>query len=545
MRRSLGWPAATTLVLLLALTGFSTWLVKGTVDHQENRLLHERANEVALVLKEAVESLSSQLHTVGGVLRATDGDPKAFARSSAALVSASDGHDSIALLRRTPEGYRAALVSGRAFRRRQLVTGPVAETLAVASATKRMVSTPVMGAGRNRTLGFAVGPPASPEGTVLYLQLTLGALGPPTAVGTSPFNELHVVLYDAQRPDPSSAVVATTDDLPLRGEVTAVPVDAGASAWTLQVSPAHPLVGGTTAQAPWIVLGAGVVMACLITLIVESETRRRRNALTLYRNERQLAEGLQRSLLPELPDLATLDVAARYLPGSADQQIGGDWYDVFQLDGDRIGFAVGDVLGHDIEAAALMSRIQAALRAYAFVGHPPAAVLDHLDRLLISLGTERLVTVFFGILGPDDGTGRRELTFSNAGHPAPIVHDRTAGVCDLDGVTSLLLGVVGGEVSRPQSSVVLTPGATLVLYTDGLVEVPGESLTDHVERLKQTLAANAGRCSPEQLCDLLLEGTTKRPRRDDVAVLAARLVSSDVPATPLPRRVRLTALRRQ
>lgn len=116
---------------------------------------------------------------------------------------------------------------------------------------------------------------------------------------------------------------------------------------------------------------------------------------------------------------------------------------------------------------------------------------------------------------------------------------------DLDGATSLLLGVADPEGPRPEGTASLSPGSTLVLYTDGLVEVPGESLTDHINKLKLRLASEAAVSSPAQLCDRLLDTTTKRPRRDDVAVLAARLVSDEVPATETPRRSRLAALRRQ
>ena len=172
-----------------------------------------------------------------------------------------------------------------------------------------MVPTSVMGAGADRTLGFALGAPSTPDGTVLYLQVGLGELGPPRAAGTSPFHELRVVLYGSPVPDPSQALVTTTSDIPLRGNVRVVPVEAGSARWALQANAVHPLVGATTADAAWLTLAGGALVALLVTTIVEIETRRRRSALHLYQNERQLAEGLQRSLLPPLPSLSTLDVA--------------------------------------------------------------------------------------------------------------------------------------------------------------------------------------------------------------------------------------------
>jgi serine phosphatase RsbU (regulator of sigma subunit) len=235
-------------------------------------------------------------------------------------------------------------------------------------------------------------------------------------------------------------------------------------------------------------------------------------------------------------------LAARYLPGSAGQQVGGDWYDVFELDADHIGVAVGDVLGHDIEAAALMSRVQTALRAYAFVGEQPGAVLDRLDRLMASLQTDRLVTVFYGVLGPATEDGSRQLLFANAGHPPPLLVEADGTARELDDASSLLLGVSSTDYGvRPQHDTALMADSTLLLYTDGLVEVPGKSLTDRVETLLRVVAAEAPRRSPAELCDWLLEALLRGKRRDDVAILVARLVPSAVPEARRHRR--LAALR--
>ncbi|HWC33307.1 MAG TPA: PP2C family protein-serine/threonine phosphatase [Mycobacteriales bacterium] len=526
MRRTWGWLSAATLVLLLGVTVLATFTVREAVHNQENRLLKERANELSLVFKEAIQSLSNQLETVAGVVRATRNSPAAFNRASAALVSGSKGRDSIALLRHTGTGYRIELAKGKGLRIGTSISGPEAATLRQAGAEGQIVPTSVMGTGADRTLGFALGPPKAPAGTLLYLQIALGALGPPREAGTSPFHELHVVLYDAPSPVASQALVTTTTDLPLRGEVHVLPVPVGAATWTLQVRPVHPLIGGTTAEAPWFTLAGGIVLSVLLALIVEIEARRRRSALALYRSEHQIAEGLQRSLLPDLPAVTNLDIAARYLPGAADQQVGGDWYDVFELEGGYIGIAVGDVLGHDIEAAALMSRVQTALRAHALVGEEPGAVLDRLDQLVSTLQTDRLVTVFYGVLAPRDAEGARRLVFANAGHPPPLLHDATGCVIELDDASSMLLGVATEKgAPRSQHGLTLTAGSTLLLYTDGLIEVPGKSMTDLVGDLKLATGAAAMDGTAEQLCDWLLETMRPAVRRDDVAMLVVRLTA--------------------
>lgn len=523
MPRRWGWLSLVTLILMLAATGLTAWAIRGTVHSQEDRLLRERANEVGLVFREAITSLSSQLNTVGGVLRATHASPIAFKRASAALIAGSRGRDSIVLLRKTAAGYRADLANGPAFKPHEEFPASLVLTLDRAGTAAQMVPTQIMGAGADRTIGFALGPPAAPDGTVIYLQISLGTLGPPRAAGTSPFNELHVVLYDAVTPDPAEALVTTTNKIPLSGDVRVVPVDAGVATWTIQVSAVDPLVGSTTANAQWLALAAGTVLSILLTLVVEIETRRRRSALALYRSEHRIAEELQRSLLPVIPAIDDLDIAARYLPGSADQEVGGDWYDAFELEGGYLGLAVGDVLGHDIEAAVLMSRVQTALRAHAIVGEQPGEVLDRLEHLVASLHTDRLVTVFYAALGPPDDYGQRQLVYANAGHPPPLLHDASGAVVELDGASSLLLGVPtpDGEV-RPQHTLTVQDGSTLLLFTDGLVEVPGESLTVLIGQLKRAMADSAPSTTPEQLCDRLL--STMRPvaRSDDVALLVVR-----------------------
>ncbi|HVS69324.1 MAG TPA: PP2C family protein-serine/threonine phosphatase [Mycobacteriales bacterium] len=522
-RKRLGWLSAATLSVLLIVTGVVTLTVRNTVHNQENRLLKERSNEVGLVFTQAIESLSHQLDTVAGVLRATHDDPAAFNRASAALVAGSKGRDSIALLRRSATGYQVELAKGHGFRIGQTISGSLAGTLSRSARAGQLVPTEVMGSGEDRHLGFAIGPPKAPTGSVLYLQIALGALGPPEQAGTSPFNELRVVLYDAPRPVPSQALVTTTADLPLRGNVYLLPIAAGTGTWSLQVSAEHPLVGSTTAYAEWFALAGGVLLAVLVATIVEIEARRRRSALALYRSEHQIAESLQRSLLPSLPEVADLDVAARYLPGAADQEVGGDWYDVFELDNGHIGLAVGDVVGHDIDAAVLMSRVQTALRAHALVGEAPGAVLDRLDHLVRSLETDRLVTVFYGVLGPAAEDGSRELVFANAGHPPPLLHAAAGDVIELDDASSLLLGVLTDGEARAEHSMRVATGSTLLLYTDGLIETPGQSMTELVGDLKLATGAAARDSSADQLCDRLLDTMRPAARRDDVAMLAVRI----------------------
>ena len=154
--------------------------------------------------------------------------------------------------------------------------------------------------------------------------------------------------------------MTTTKDLPLRGAVRYLPFIVGASHWLLAVSSPHPLVGSVAAWAPWVALVAGLAGSVLIASTMELVVRRRDAALALYRSEHRVAETLQHKLLPPLSAPPGLDVVSRYVAVSDGQQVGGDWFDVFELGEGRTVVVIGDVMGHDIEAAAAMAQVRAA-----------------------------------------------------------------------------------------------------------------------------------------------------------------------------------------
>ncbi|MEU7209333.1 SpoIIE family protein phosphatase [Streptomyces sp. NA03103] len=243
----------------------------------------------------------------------------------------------------------------------------------------------------------------------------------------------------------------------------------------------------------------------------------------LYQRQRAVAETMQKHLLPQMPRVPGLQMAVRYLPAPDASQVGGDWYDAFSLSDGATALAVGDVVGHDLEAAAGMAQLRNMLRAYAWSQQePPSRVVERLDEAIMPITDVSMATLVFGrISRTDDGLWR--LSWTNAGHPPPLLVTREGLTDYLTDGHSLLLGT-GLGTSRPDATVLLPPGCTLLLYTDGLIEVPGHTLDEGLDLLRQHAAALAHRPLPA-FADQLLH-RVRPPGLDDVALLALRTPGS-------------------
>ncbi|MER6105388.1 SpoIIE family protein phosphatase [Streptomyces sp. NPDC001832] len=246
----------------------------------------------------------------------------------------------------------------------------------------------------------------------------------------------------------------------------------------------------------------------------------------LYEQEHDLAEGLQQAMLPRrIPDVPGAQVAVRYRSARLGRDIGGDWYDVIPLPGGRVGAVIGDVQGHDTHAAAVMGQLRIVLRAYAAEGHSPATVMARASVFLHELDTDRFATCSYAEV--DLTTGVVQLV--RAGHMDPLVRD-TDGSCHklpVEGGLPLGLSAEFGRLEYPVSTVELDPGQTLVLFTDGLVELPGADLDEGMRRL--TCMLRNGPQDLERLADLLCEEVDERGGEDDVAVLLLRRKAAHAP----------------
>ena len=245
--------------------------------------------------------------------------------------------------------------------------------------------------------------------------------------------------------------------------------------------------------------------------------------------DHEVAETLQRSLLPErLPHIDGVALEARYLPAARGTAVGGDWYDAMELDDGRVAVVVGDVVGHGLRAATMMGQMRNAFRAYALVEDSPADTLSRLNRLLAKDGTEAMATALYLILDRDTG----EIVFSSAGHPPALV--MTPGQARyLEGGRSVPLGTAEVAPYR-DAKARIDPGATLLLYTDGLVERRDTPLEDRLTQLRSVASIAGGDLG--DVCDQILSGILGGNNApDDVALLAVR--PEAVPAGALSMRL--------
>lgn len=528
------------LLLALAATGALTWLVHVLVRDQERRLLRERAAEVNLVLKEAIAPIETTLNGQAGVVRATSNPVRAYTKVASDAVKTSSPPPAFAWLRPAGEGRFVVLAAaGAGLERGQIIADTRAQALAKALKVHQLVTTPVF--GKSRDLGFALAPIAGPAGTVLYEQNIVGPATPQRNTGgsSSPFSELDVAAYASPTVESSQLLLTTTSRLPLRGDVRQATVSVGASKFLLAVSARRPLVGTVATRAQWFTLAAGLIGALLLAGFVESAGRRRDAAEALYQSEHHIAETLQRSLLPTLPAVHDLQLAARYLASGKHQEVGGDWFDVFPVAGDRLGIVIGDVMGHDVAAASAMAQIRAALRAYAIDGRPPAQVITRLSALVETLDLVQLVTVVYGVLEAPGPDGSRVLRYTNAGHLPPLLRHPDGSTEALDGGHTVVIGApVTAPVGEDERSIL--PGSTVVLFTDGLVERPGGSLDAALDRLAHSVAGQQ-HLDAEAICDDILSDVDADELRDDVALLVLRVPSTGTESSVGPTELTSTA----
>ncbi|MFF8956635.1 SpoIIE family protein phosphatase [Streptomyces sp. NPDC014894] len=273
----------------------------------------------------------------------------------------------------------------------------------------------------------------------------------------------------------------------------------------------------------------------------------------LYGREAYIADELQRTMLPDsLPQPTGVRLASRYLPAAETARVGGDWYDAIPLPGSRVALVVGDVMGHSMTSAAIMGQLRTTAQTLAGLDLPPQEVLHHLDEQAQRLGTDRMATCMYAVYDPVS----HRITIANAGHPPPVLLHLGGRAEVLRVPPGAPIGVGGVDFEAVELDA--PAGATLLLYTDGLVESRLRDVWTGIEQLRERLAATAQLTGPdhspplEALCDDVLDMLGPGDRDDDIALLAARfdgIAPSDVaywflePEDAAPGRARRLARR--
>lgn len=258
-----------------------------------------------------------------------------------------------------------------------------------------------------------------------------------------------------------------------------------------------------------------------IFTVVEVVARRAGTAIDnarLYAREHRLAEALQRAMLPEQADVSGLDVWTYYAPNAEHAQVGGDWYDVLQITDGTVGLVIGDVVGHDVEAAAAMGQLRSVVRAYAYELTTPGTVLDRVDQLVAGMRVPRPASMVYATLRHVADDDSWSVEYTRAGHLPPLLL-RDGDVRQLSGAGGSLVGF--GNTTRTTGREVLHRGDILLFYTDGLIERRDRSLKVGLDTLVEMSARITAR-DAAGVGEELLSRLADSPE-DDVAIVVVRV----------------------
>ncbi|TYC66721.1 PAS domain S-box protein [Streptomyces sp. CB01881] len=239
-----------------------------------------------------------------------------------------------------------------------------------------------------------------------------------------------------------------------------------------------------------------------------------------HARERRVALTLQQAMLPSIPEARRTTAAVRYRPATGALNVCGDWYDLHDLTPDLTAVAVGDVVGHGLEAAGVMGQLHAALSAAVRATRSPARALETLDQYAATIDGAMTTTAAQTLV---DRT-RLTVSYSSAGHPPPILVHPDGTAHALDAATDPPLGTLSEPPARPEAVAAYSPGSILTLYTDGLIERRGEDIDTGLRRLTDSLVRHR-RLTPEQIADAVLAdlGAAGGNGRDDTALVVVRL----------------------
>ena len=523
-------PGRATLIVSLVgmvITVSVAWTAWTLNRHNEHRLLEVQTHQAAALLGSTILSLQNPLTTTLQIESATGDSTQQFKLFGSSYVGPGKPFASAILWKKESTSWVPLSSVGEA----PLLAPYSARSLTLikkALTSPSFEVTSVRSRGTQR-IAYAVANPRDPT-LVIYAERAIPANRQVPVETNSAFADLNFATYLGRTAD--LGALATTDlplnELPITGDTVRASIPFGTSSVTLVTSPRVPLGGTLGGALPWIFLIGGAALSLGTAIVTYQLVTRRRNALRdartiadlylqlddLYGEQRSIAETLQQALLPQRnPSIPNLEIASRYLAGGHGVEIGGDWFSIIDIDQHHFAFAVGDVSGKGVSAAAIMARMRFTVRAYLLEGHSPDVVLEMCSRQLNVNQDGHLATVLVGIGDVDSGV----ITVANAGHLDPlIVSGETVDFAQT--IVGLPLGVT--YVAYAPTTVQLAPGSALIAYTDGLVERRGESIDVGLERL--ALAAATTTTTLDDLLSTITSTLNSDGPDDDIAILAFR-----------------------
>jgi serine phosphatase RsbU (regulator of sigma subunit) len=518
-RPALHRTSALVAVAVLLITGVLAWLAAQVTTNANRDLLDRQVEQAATVLSSGIGTLQVQLADAGQVAIATNAAPGPFQRFAAARITGNESLASLSLLRVTDR--RAELLATEGQDPRLPDDGLDDPFFAGLEPDGQLAVAGIL-PGEQPRLAYALRPDDD-SGLVVYAESLVNPEPRPQAEAPedAAFGGLDFAVYLGEATHPAQLVLSTAPT-PIRGDTETATTPFGDTVLTIVGSAQSPLTGELATALPWIVVGVGGTLAMAGAAGVETLSRRRAVAERLatengrlYRQQRGIAGTLQHSLLPDLPRLDGLEIAARYVAGVDDLDVGGDWYDVIPRGPGCCVFVVGDISGRGLPAATTMAALRFAVRAYLAEGHDIETVMTHLDRLIDVDTDHQFATVLLAEL---DTTAHR-LRVLCAGHFPPLL----VAAGRAEPIDCPVTPPIGVRVARTEAATaVRLPGpATLLAYTDGLVERRDEVLDTGLDRLREAAAGAAG-LPLEALVDHLMEQMTADGAKDDTVLMGLR-----------------------
>ena len=522
------WPAVAVGLVGLVITGVLVALAASTYSSTEQRLLNLRVSDAGALIAEALPGVQTPLASGAALADATGGDAQTFMKFIAPDVGpVGKQYSSVSLWRLGTGGARLLATVGAAP---ALAATPArAATFFASAAASAKLSVIGLLQGPQPRLGYAFTSPGLTGHFVAYGENPLPASRHSKLQGTSPFADLHYALYLGRTQNASNLLVSDLKSFPIRGRRASTTIPFGNGAFTFVVAAKRPLEGTFAQRLPWLIAIVGVILSLGAALLTRRLLDRRNQAerlavsleqiaeenRRLYAQERTIAQTLQHALLPEgLPKIQGVETGARYEAGVEGVEVGGDWYDLIGLEDRRLLLVVGDVSGRGLRAAATMAQLRFAIHAYAAQNDPPAVILSKLSRLVNVNTSGQIATILCALVDVD----RHHVTVTSAGHLPPLLMSNGGGTF-IHGEVGVPIGVRSG-VRYTSTGVDAPPAATLLAFTDGLVERRGETIDTGLERLERAAVGQEG--DLDELLDRLITDLRSDGGDDDTAIAGLR-----------------------